>query len=266
MIALDASAIQARLSETRTDVPVVNVYDSIDSTNAEAMRHIVTGGSGSVWLAEQQTAGRGRRGKQWVSPTSSNLYFSMLWRFAGDTSQLGGLSLAVGVALSRVLTAIGMRDIQLKWPNDVLHSHKKLAGILIEMQADKTDQVWLVIGIGLNVNMDVPSQSSITQPWTDCVSILNVVPDRNALAAELISELTGSLNRFEHSGFMSFAAEWQQQDLLQGRSIKVLAGEHTKVGEAVGVAEDGALLLQGPDGLEPIYGGEVSVRLFEGAQ
>ncbi len=264
MIALEADLIRGRLSGRLPKMPRLNILDSIDSTNAEALRCVGTAESGSVWIAEQQTAGRGRRGKQWISPEASNLYFSMLWKFSGDQSQLGGLSLAVGVVLGRVLGAHGVNGVELKWPNDVLIARQKLAGILIEMQIDTANQVWLVIGIGLNSDMAQESEAKIGHPWTDLAAQLENVPDRNILVADLIAELSKSVESFQSEGFAPFELEWQQYDALEGRSVNVLAGDEVQNGIAAGVASDGALKLQTTQSLVSVYGGEVSVRLAEG--
>ena len=121
----------------------------MDSTNAEPMRQAEAGGApGLVCTAEQQTAGRGRRGRQWVSPFASNLYLSLVWEFSQGAAALEGLSLAVGVAVARALAACDVPAVQLKWPNDVLHDGAKLGGILLEMTGDAAGACQVVVGVG----------------------------------------------------------------------------------------------------------------------
>ena len=132
----------------------VLVYDSIDSTNAEALRAIERGQAAPfVVLSERQTAGRGRRGRKWVSPFAENIYYSLVLRIEGGMRQLEGLSLVVGLAVMQTLRELGIAAAGLKWPNDVLVGQKKIAGILLELVGDPADVCHVVLGVGINVNM-----------------------------------------------------------------------------------------------------------------
>ena len=137
----------------------VSINHSLDSTNAEALRAVDRGATAPfVVLAERQTAGRGRRGRQWVSPFAENIYYSLVLRMDGGMRQLEGLSLVVGLAVLSALREVGVSDVGLKWPNDVLVNNKKIAGILLELVGDPADVCHVVLGIGINVNMKVASE------------------------------------------------------------------------------------------------------------
>jgi len=143
----------------------VHVYDSIDSTNAEALRLVGKGVVAPfVVVAERQTAGRGRRGRQWVSPFAENIYYSLLLRIDGGMRQLEGLSLVVGLAVLQALRELGIAGAGLKWPNDVLVDNKKIAGILLELVGDPADVCHVVLGVGINVDMQ--GADLVDQLWT----------------------------------------------------------------------------------------------------
>ncbi|MFK8020820.1 MAG: biotin--[acetyl-CoA-carboxylase] ligase [Pseudomonadales bacterium] len=263
---LSVEEIRSHLSASAKDEnPEPTVLSTIDSTNAEALRNVEASRSGAAWFAEEQTAGRGRRGKRWVSPEKSNLYMSLLWKFDTPQAQLGGLSLAVGVTVAERLRAYGVLAVQLKWPNDILVEGRKLGGILLEMQVDKIGRTCVVVGVGLNINMSAGVESAIDQPWTDLNSLLSSSPRRNEIAASLLEDLSDCVRSFELQGFAPFSEKWEQYDVLSGRSIRVFSGETTLFGTAAGVAENGALNLRTDKGVQPIYGGEVSVRLVNDA-
>jgi BirA family biotin operon repressor/biotin-[acetyl-CoA-carboxylase] ligase len=165
---LDGEAIARALSATASPhLSRIDVFQSIDSTNTYA-RELAEkeSASGAVILAEQQTAGRGRRGKTWVSPFAANIYLSVVWDFEQGAQSLEGLSLAVGVAVKRALTAHGVAGVKLKWPNDIYVEQKKLGGILLEMIGDPAGHCTVVVGVGLNIAMPTQQGSAIEQDWT----------------------------------------------------------------------------------------------------
>ncbi len=233
----------------------------VDSTNALAIHGIKRGLSGSVWLAEQQTSGRGRRGRNWISPFGSNIYMSALWRISGGAGQLGGLSLALGVALVEVLSELGAQGLALKWPNDIVFEQKKLGGILIEIQGDAAGDCHVVVGMGLNVDMPARAAQDIDQEWTDLCSISGSFADRNAIAAALTGALLQLLSDYTATGFAPYVSRWNALDALQGQAVSVKIGTDTVCGVARGAAADGALQLETDAGLRLFHGGEVSVRV-----
>lgn len=254
------NALAACATEQGYAPPTIKVLQSIDSTNSEAARQANASSDGAVWLAEQQTAGRGRRGRHWVSPQAANIYLSMLWHLPTSVSSPAGLSLAVGVAISDALHAIGFTAAKLKWPNDVLVSGKKLGGILLEMHTLGSGTQAVIIGVGLNVFMPAESAADIDQSWTDLGTEHSPDLSRNTLAAQLIAAIRANLREFELHGFTAFKARWQTLDALADKELVLSVGSETIVGRAAGIADDGALLLDAGKGVQSFYAGEVSVR------
>lgn len=238
----------------------VLVFDSIDSTNAEALRAIERGQAAPfLVLAERQTAGRGRRGRKWASPFAENIYYSLVLRIEGGMRQLEGLSLVVGLAVLQALRELGIPAAGLKWPNDVLVGQKKIAGILLELVGDPADVCHVVLGVGINVNMQMTDE--VDQQWTSMRLESGKAFDRNHLVAVLGEKLQAYLNRHQIGGFSAIQAEWEQNHLWQGRAVSLIAGVNQIDGEVLGIDSQGALRLK-VDGVEKVFsGGELSLRL-----
>jgi BirA family biotin operon repressor/biotin-[acetyl-CoA-carboxylase] ligase len=241
------------------DWPIL-VFDSIDSTNAEALRAIERGQAAPfLVLAERQTAGRGRRGRKWASPFAENIYYSLVLRIDGGMRQLEGLSLVVGLAVMQALRELGISGVGLKWPNDVLVGQKKIAGILLELVGDPADVCHVVLGVGINVNMQITDE--VDQQWTSMRLESGKVFDRNHLVRELGAMLQAYLRRHQVDGFSAIQAEWEQNHLWQGRAVSLIAGVNHIDGEVLGIDSQGALRLK-VDGVEKVFsGGELSLRL-----
>ncbi|MDR0777274.1 MAG: biotin--[acetyl-CoA-carboxylase] ligase [Azonexus sp.] len=259
---IDPVLLKARLGELagRFDV---DALESCDSTSSELMRRADAGApAGTVIVADHQTAGRGRRGRHWLSSPKRSLTFSVLWRFAGSPARLGGLSLAVGVALARALEALGARGVGLKWPNDVLLAtadggYAKLAGVLVELASDRRG-CQAVIGIGLNLGQPV-EELALPAAGLDQAGLAAV--ERHAVLAAILRELAAVLECFAEAGFTALRADWQNRHVWQQRPVQVLGeGEVPLAGLCLGADADGALLLQTAVGLQRIYSGDVSLR------
>ncbi|WP_417582350.1 bifunctional biotin--[acetyl-CoA-carboxylase] ligase/biotin operon repressor BirA [Nitrincola sp.] len=233
---------------------------STGSTNELALEGLRRGVHRALYVAEQQTAGRGRRGRQWISPLASGLYFSLAWRFRCGVTALEGLSLAVGLALKRALDQAGYRDVGVKWPNDLLVGGKKLAGVLIEVTGDTAIESQLVIGIGLNTGLREAEADAIDQQWSD-LHQQGLTMDRTELLVSLLVELIPVLQEFERDGFKVFREEWLAADIFRNKPVRVQTGAEAYItGIAAGVNETGALLLQTERELRILHGGEVSLR------
>ncbi|MGH8051445.1 MAG: biotin--[acetyl-CoA-carboxylase] ligase [Arenimonas sp.] len=242
-----------------------HIVEQVGSTNSWAKTEAKQKAGTDIFLAEQQTAGRGRLGRQWASPMAANIYLSLRRRFNKGLPALSGLSLVVGVLLAKCLRSQGFVDIGLKWPNDVYAlGNKKCGGILIEVSGEANAEITAVIGIGLNVRMPMHSAKNIDQAWTDLQQLAagkNV--SRNKLLGALLNELLPGLQRFEDEGAAECLSHWPQYDVLLNQEVKLSDGIHTQIGLALGITEQGALRLQ-QDGLERHYhSGEISVRLCE---
>ena len=262
---LDGQAITGALAvAAKPHLSKINIFQTIDSTNTYARELAEKNSvSGLVILAEQQTGGRGRRGKSWVSPFAANIYLSIVWDFEQGAEALEGLSLAVGVAVRRALIAHGVQGVKLKWPNDIYVEQKKLGGILLEMIGDPAGHCSVVIGVGLNVSMPVSQASAIDQDWTDVATELqDKLPARNKLAAELISEILPLLSTFQEQGFAAYRDEWQAADAFYGQPAVISTPKQSTAGIVKGVGINGALRLELDSGnIESFIGGELSLRL-----
>ncbi|QLL12877.1 bifunctional biotin--[acetyl-CoA-carboxylase] ligase/biotin operon repressor BirA [Pseudomonas chlororaphis] len=251
----------ANIYEQSKDCPwAVLAFDSIDSTNAEALRAVERGVPAPfLVLAERQTAGRGRRGRKWVSPFAENVYYSLVLRIDGGMRQLEGLSLVVGLAVMQTLREFGIAGVGLKWPNDVLVGRKKIAGILLELVGDPADVCHVVLGVGINVNMQKTDE--VDQQWTSMRLESGKQVDRNQLVARLSMMLRAYLERHQVQGFSSIQEEWEQNHLWQGNAVSLIAGINKIDGVVIGIDQQGALRLE-VDGVEKVYsGGELSLRL-----
>ncbi len=262
---LDQETLLAHLhGATRACLSELEVLPLIDSTNTRAMERAAQGQSGYVCLAELQSAGRGRRGRAWVSPFGRNIYLSLTWSFDAGAAALEGLSLAVGVALAHVLRDLGIEDIGLKWPNDILCHGRKLAGVLLEMTGDPAGVCQVVVGVGLNVAMPSSSEPQIDQPWVDVQTLLAEagLPSvaRNFLAAALIDELLPLLHSYQADGFQAYRADWTALDAFADCQVELRSADKVVYGIARGVSETGALCLEIEGVRQYFYGGEVSLR------
>ncbi|GAB2903148.1 bifunctional biotin--[acetyl-CoA-carboxylase] ligase/biotin operon repressor BirA [Microbulbifer echini] len=236
------------------------LFDEVDSTNAQLLSLMEEGsGHAIAILSERQSAGRGRRGRRWISPYASGISLSVGWEFNGGVQCLEGLSLAVGVAIARALNRFSVPDIRLKWPNDVWCRGRKLAGVLLELKGDLTDRCAVVIGIGLNSGLRDSCASAIDQPWADLQQVKPGIP-RNQLAAALLTELLPVLDSYTELGFGAYRDAWMQLDQFAGREVTLQAGNQTWKGVAAGVSRGGALILNMDGELRHFHGGEISLR------
>lgn len=245
----------------------LEVYWELDSTSSELQRRGATAGDFSVVLAETQQAGRGRRGRPWLSPPGLNLYLSCLKRFPAGFAALTGLSLAVGVIVLRALESLGIEGAGLKWPNDVLavvdgQPGGKLGGVLVELSGEYQGPCAAIIGIGLNVRLTPALQDQIGQPACDLASLAaGTPPDRNLVAAALIAALIEGLGQFERDGFAAFRADYARHDLLRDQPLQLSGALGAFHGIGAGVDGRGALRVRVDDGsVRAVDSADVSVR------
>ena len=267
---LDLKKVRTRLAtiaETRpATLPLaIEIVDQIESTSSELLKRAQRRDVHRVALAaEWQTAGRGRRGRQWSAVAGGSLTFSLGWKFEQGAGFLAGLSLAVGVAVVRALEAEGFKDIALKWPNDLIHRHLKVGGILIELNGDALGPTSTVVGVGLNVRLPPAVRRDIPVPVTDLSSIAGrkALPvDRNRLLAALLAELAACLDLYAREGFAPFAAEWQHRHAYQGKPVRlILPDGATVTGKVAGVDASGALVLADGPRRARFLSGEITLR------
>lgn len=258
---LDPRRIRAQLSEPAlTRLRKLDVAAVADSTN-QRLLEAPAADDPQALFAEFQSAGRGRRGRAWVSPFGANIYLSLAWSFPAWPSDLTALPLAVGVACARALRAAGCARAGLKWPNDVLVDGRKLAGILIEHRGEAGGNCRAIIGVGVNLRMSEAQAAGVTQPWTSVEAVLGTPPARNDLAAALLSRLVEAAAAFADGGFAPFVAAWRELDLTRDRPVTIQNGDERFDGLARGVDASGALQVETAGTLRRVLAGDVSLRI-----
>src|SRR5690606_14257357 len=263
----DADAIRLVLpADVRAGVARLDVRWSIASTNAELLAAEPADGA-VVLLAERQTAGRGRLGREWASPLAANLYLSLARTFDGGLARLGGLGLVAGVAAAEALHALGYGAVRLKWPNDLVvpggtaGGLRKLGGLLVEGGGEYAGPVRAVVGLGLNVRMPAALAAAIGQPWCDLAALPHPAPPaRNAVAAALVARLVPALDLFDRDGLAPFLPRHAALDVLAGRRVDVRIGSVVHAGTALGLAPDGALRMDIGGEERHFHAGEAGLR------
>lgn len=254
---LDEDKIRAGLTQ-RLDR--LDILPSVDSTNTylleRARDHM---GKRYAVFAEKQEQGRGRRGRQWVSPFGKNIYLSLLVSFHGGIAALEGLSLVVAIAVERALARLGIVDIGLKWPNDVYANGKKLAGILLEVTGEYRDHCQVVIGVGLNLALSERDAQHIEQPWAQ-LSALAPSLSRNEVAGALLDSLLQHVDAFAREGFAPHQQYWSERDVYHNQSVRLISANTEVRGVVKGVNRKGELLLHTERGMATFNAGEISVR------
>lgn len=260
--ALSASAVGLAMRAEARARFALRVVEATGSTNADLLAAAATLPGGTVLAAEEQTAGRGRRGRQWHASRGECLTFSVLWKFGRGAGALSGLSLAVGLAVAQALERCGARGVLLKWPNDLvarpLGQWAKLGGILIEIAAREREPAAAVIGIGLNAHLR-RTTARIDQAATDLAS-LGADVSRNTTLARVLEELAIALPAFEASGFARLAPAWNERHAFAGQRVVLSDAAADYEGIAAGVDTDGALLVDTPEGRRRWIAGDVSLR------
>jgi len=259
---LDAAAIETGLGEAgRRNLRSLHIDRVTDSTNQRLLELLDDSDiHGVAWLAEYQSAGRGRRGGTWLAPPGSGLCLSVGWRFESPPATMSALSLVVGIAVVRALERLGARDVKLKWPNDIYHADRKLAGILIEMRSEFGGPCTVAIGIGINTALSGDAYARINELATDVAAACGESPSRNRTASLVIEELFAVLEDFGRLGFVPYRDEWQRRDLLADRRIRLETPDRTVSGHARGVGQDGTLLIESDSGVESYLAGHIIIE------
>ncbi|WP_250656521.1 biotin--[acetyl-CoA-carboxylase] ligase [Alkalimarinus coralli] len=256
---LSRDAIVGHLNQSSTPFERLYLLQDVDSTNSFLMREESGSDGYALCLSERQSSGRGRRGRVWHSPYAKNLYLSLSFNLAGGAEALEGLSLALGVAVANCLSANGVADIGLKWPNDIWVGDKKLAGLLVELKGEAELGWKVVAGLGINVLMSEDEGSVVDQPWTSISAVASDLSiDRSLWASLLIESLITTIERYRLCGLEGLLAEWSRFDILHGRGVQVSGSGLS--GLCMGVDGRGRLLVKSGEELHAINAGEVSVR------
>jgi BirA family transcriptional regulator, biotin operon repressor / biotin---[acetyl-CoA-carboxylase] ligase len=257
LVLLDRKYIEKHIHKSK---PRIEIFESICSTN-EYLKELSADKFPRICIAEQQTKGRGRLGRDWYSPFAQNISLSCRYSFQKDISGLAGLSLVVALAVIDALKKhCSSAQIMAKWPNDIVFESKKLAGILIDIQAEANGLCSAIIGIGINVNMMSDKNLQISQAWTSMGKMLGCHIDRNEVCVSLIDSLLEYLERFADTGLTGFTREWNKVDYLSGQKITIKTADKKIIGMSDGINQLGQLMIDLPGGSTKAFSsGDVSV-------
>lgn len=260
---LDRERILAEMeAESRRLLGDLEILPEVDSTNGYLAARVRKGlRDGHACFAEYQSAGKGRRGRDWVSPFGASIYLSVLRRFGALPDGPQGLSLVVGVAVASALASLGVTDVGLKWPNDLVWRGRKLGGILLELAGEPGGPWQVIVGVGLNVNLQPGSMALIDQPCVDLRTVAGRNPGRNSVAGRILHCLLLELERFAGQGFAPFRALWENLDVTCNRPVVIQELHRETRGFARGVDESGALLLSVDGEVRKILSGDLSLRI-----
>jgi len=265
MSLLDAELVYRSIAEdTASRIDQFEVFAEIDSTNSCLMEATApAAGKVRVAITDNQTAGRGRRGRRWQSPPGSGLCLSTAYTFASAPDELPALTLAIGIGVIEALETFDIRNVCLKWPNDLVLDNAKLGGILTELRQQGASDMTVVSGVGINLELqqalDIRQGSEWTTRAIDLRAAGRFLPSREALAARLIEKKTQVFRAFDADGFAAFEPRWDAVDWLSGREIEVDADGKKVRGIGAGIDTDGALLVDTPTSTERVISGSVSV-------
>ena len=249
MTRLDAKAVRESLGEsTIARLATFEAFEEIDSTNSYLMRQPAPlPGQVHVAVTDNQTSGRGRHGRTWLSPPGSGLCLSLAYTFAAQPGNLPALTLAVGLGVIEALEQAGVDGVRLKWPNDLIADDGKLGGILTETQSQSSGSTSVVSGVGVNIDLgDHPGFDTGPDSLRHAVDLARFageVPSANALATHLIAGLVSTFAAYDEHGFSGFQHKWPGRDWLRGRTVTVSSPHQEVTGIGAGIADDGALLV-----------------------
>ncbi len=237
-------------------------YDEIESTNVEAKSLANSGApEGTVVIAESQTAGRGRLGRRWTSPAGKGLLFSALLRPAFPMGDAHMLTLVAACAAAEAIESLADVAVAIKWPNDLFIGDRKVGGILLEVAGEQDEVDWIVVGMGVNVNTEYSELPVALRRTATSLKMTTGAPvDRSELLARLLLALDGHYRRALSDGFERALSEFRSRDYLVRRTVSVQTREGAVVGEAVGIDERGALLVQVPHrSVRSFHSGDVTL-------
>ncbi len=257
---LDEQTILNQMDDSTKSTIELELHQQLDSTNAYLMQQPVSKKT-RICLAESQTDGRGRYGKNWYSPAKTNIYLSISHCMKKPISELSGLSLVIGLSLARTLQSCCHDNIAVKWPNDLMVDNRKLSGILIELKKHSNGLCQVIIGIGINVSMSKTAVNTISQPWTSLSQCHPIGPlSRNIIVADLLIEVINNLTLFENSGFKQFSQQWNNLDIWYKKEVELTMGKDKVTGIHKGVDCSGALLLEYDGKISAFSSGQISLR------
>ena len=240
----------------------IDIFFQIKSTNLHLLNRLSHNSiHGFTIFAEYQSEGRGRRNKKWISPIGSGVCFSIGWHFEVMPISLELLSLYMGVAVARSLDSIGIENVGLKWPNDIIVGERKIGGILLDIKGESTGPLNIVIGIGINYELPKHPPLNIDQPVTDICSTTGERFSRNMISAILLSNIFEILYDLELGKNLNLINEWRKYDCYLGRKAALILPNQKIIGVLKGVDDQGSLLMLVDGELSSYRSGEVSLRM-----
>lgn len=255
--------IEQKLHELSIGKPIhVHVFEQLDSTNQWLQENISARGvERLVCVAEKQSSGRGRAGRSWLSPGGGNIYMSFSYLLKPGLLDFSAISLVIGIAVIKALQAIGVSGLALKWPNDILLEGAKLAGVLIQTR-NVGDKRFLIIGIGINVQMPDASTIKPDINWRDLSGFGVGSKDRELIIAHVLKECELVIEAFFNEGFSIFRDQWESYDAWAGKAVMVTDQDKMIVsGTEAGIDLDGRLQVKTEHGLVKVQSGDVSLRI-----
>ena len=255
-------SILSELLDHRLDTPEykLSMFDSVDSTNSYLLTSVATE-SPQICVANSQTSGRGRFGKAWDSPVDKSLCLSIRHPMQQSLEHLMGFSLVVALAIKSAIQPLIRKEMQLKWPNDILVENKKLCGVLIETTTMTTAAIDLVIGVGMNIK-SINSENYESTSLDECGLKSDYTP--NSLAAELISAIVQFTRDFNQEGFTAYRQIWLAQEQWLGAEVSVtMANGNKYAGRYAGIDHQGQIQIQMQDKIKTFNAGEISLRRTE---
>ncbi len=246
----------------------IEVHNTIDSTNNRAKELALEGApEGTLVIAETQLEGRGRLGRNWISPIGKGIWMSLILRPNIPPEKAPGITTLAAVAIRRALSCVTGLNIGIKWPNDIIIDGKKVCGILTEMHGDMDTIHYLVVGMGINANLesdDFPSELIPTA--TSLRIVMNQSVDRRKIIALVMGEMEDIyLKYLEDNDFQSILHECKEYSVTLNRKVKVIGRDTVFEGYAIDLDVDGSLLVKRYDGsISKVMSGDVSVRGGEG--
>lgn len=244
----------------------IHYFDSIDSTNKKAKEMALGEKEGTVLVAEEQIGGKGRLGRTWISPKGKGIWMSIILKPKVDPIKVAKITLLGAAAVTKALNNLNIRS-QIKWPNDILIDGKKICGILTEMNCELNMINYVVMGIGINVNLDANEIPEDLRGKATSVKISEGKEiNRKELLANILNEFEELYLSFRDKDDLSYAIDiCRKNSALIGKEIRVIKGEEIKRGKALDINEEGQLVVEFENGVvENVYSGEVSVRGLEG--
>lgn len=258
---LDETQIKSGLNSAfMAENPEFHFLQSTESTNLFC-RKITSASKWLICCSEEQTAGKGRMGRQWVSPFAQNIYCTLKWLYHDSLEKLSGLSLAVSIALHRALSPyVEAEHLKIKWPNDLLYSGKKLSGILIEITSEPHNASQIIIGFGININTNTDLQALSEHPHCSLRDVTAKCYNRNPIISACLNHLHQVLTGFNEEGLKPFMAEWDAHDALYNQTVAIHQHHQTYYGIAKGISLSGHLQLQTSEGIVDITIGDASIQ------